>query len=291
MVSGRRRGTSPRITTTPPRSFGSTPHTPTTLTGPFPNDLGTGHNYAMLEKPGVLDIRRVDSCGTLDSQKSSSSHHSQNRNSPVSTFVADSPVPTFVTDNDPDVDRPLSRTGYEKMRRTKSTGSSSSWSSRRRDVQLKSASPPALTRQPSPLVNHQHHPHQQLEQPVYQVLEPSSPIYHTLQSPPPPQPLPTHPQSPFQHEPFKQFSDQPMKSPKAAMFASFQQLTVGRPASAGPQSQYRIDKSSARERFDTRNNHHHHMHGTPPPFRSITNEIKSVRPETVPVDYRTESLV
>ena len=248
----------------------------------------------------------MDSCGTLDSRKVPS-RQAQNRS------------PLFMPDNEPD-ERVPSRTGYDKMRRTKSTGSSSSWSARRREQQVKSVSPPAVTRQPSPLVNHhQQQQQQQQEEPTYQVLESSpstyqvleptsstyqvlessSPVYHVLQSPPankankaPPPSYRNPPPPSFLDEPFELFTDNPPKvSPKAAMFTSSQQLpsSSGRPASAGPHGRFRIGSSSTREKFDTRNNH---MHGSNPPanIRSYGKEAKPMRPD-IPVDYRTESLV
>ncbi len=267
------RHTPPRITNTPPRTFGSTPHTPTT--GHFPsNDLAEGHNYAVLETTRAAlansssnSFRRVDSCGTLDSRKGAMSRQSQTRS------------PLFMPDNEPDsADRPKSRTGYDKMRRTKSTGSTSSWSVRRKDQQVKSASPPSVTRQPSPLVNH----HQQQQQPpqdgaIYQVLEPSSPIYHVLHSPPPPHSNnQRNPPLPFQGETLEPFYDHPVNSPssKSAVMPS----GGSRPVSAGPHGRHRIGSSSGRDKIDSRNTHHSTN------FRSISNEVKIMRSETAPVE-------
>lgn len=120
------------------------------------------------------NVRRVDSCGSLDFHR---------RPSPVM------PGGRTAYDHTHDHTHFPQAAGGEKMRRTKSA-STTAKPHKKRD-NLKSRSPPA--RQPSPLVTDS-------QQPVYQVLQhPTSPqepepIYHTLQQPgspqQPPSPLP-----------------------------------------------------------------------------------------------------
>lgn len=268
----------PRILTSPPRSTSSTPHTPAAPCCPS-NSQGQ-HNYAVLETTRVManTFRRVDSCGVLDSKNGTGSH-----------------TPSMTVE-DPDTlanGHMQQVANYDKMRRTKSTGSAS-W---KREANLKSTSPPALGRRTSPLVNNQQ---QQEQQPVYHILQqeptgstyqvlqqqeptspyqvPTSPTYHVLQQPQPGcQPGHSH----FQHEAFQPFSEQVSSNAASSLH---------RPASTGPHNRYRINSSgSAWDR--TQGPGHTHSPRPPPTFRSIASEVSQARSGTVPADFRTESLV
>lgn len=219
------------------RTSGSTTQLYPSGTLPYPDHSQDDRTYALLES----GVRRVDSCGSLDSHK----QH----------------LPVMMREVSHDHLSPQDL-GYDQMRRTKSA-SSTSKPTRRHDF-LKSRSPPA--RQPSPLVTDSQ------QQPVYHVLQqPGSPnppestpspttptqlqqgaVYHVLQqpgsphqlttSPPPPQAPPVYqvlqqptspmetaprqlpqqqpvyqelqqPDTAFQHEEFKQISVSPQHQP------------------------------------------------------------------------------